>query len=310
LKDKLTHNAASEALDDYLEVLLPSDEHMACEQINAKAPLSGSKLYHLDAHPSRQQNDQPHDKRHQIERVERLLDDFNRRQKITDETKEQETTTAVKTETPVLVPQSLLQPEILVEDEVENDTEHVEVVETIEVKHEVEETVISTSEETKIWIPEDREMVRENWSDEPFQTLLFEVSGLALALPLVKLGGIHRIDEDITPLFGKPDWFLGLTPGLEGNINVIDTTRWVMPNKYQQAKEAGLNYKFIILLGDTNWGLACSHVQNAITLEPDNIRWRTTAGKRPWLAGMLIDEMCALLDVDTLIYLLEENFPR
>ena len=140
--------------------------------------------------------------------------------------------------------------------------------------------------------------------------MLFEVAGLKLALPLLKLGGIHRIDKEIIPLFGKPDWFMGLIPGHEGNINVVDTARWVMPDKYQQAQETGLNYDFIILLEDSNWGLACTHVDNAISLSPENVRWRATAGKRPWLAGMLIDEMCALLDVDTLIYLLEENFPR
>lgn len=302
MKDKSNHNQSTEALDDYLNILLDSDELMACEQKDVKsAPLSGSKLYQFDSHPSRKQSkvkkEEP-ETRHNIERVERLLDDFNRRQQV--ELKEEplsdKSAETLVSESTVLLQPTVLQPEIIIDDEQDDD-----VQKDLEVE---EEPQVSS------WIPEDRVFEREDWSEEPFQTLLFDVGGLTLALPLVKLGGIQRIDDNITPLFGKPNWFMGLTPGIDGNINVVDTARWVMPDKYQQAENAGLNYEFVILLGDSKWGITCSSVQNAISLSPDNIRWRATAGKRPWLAGMLIDEMCALLDVDTLINLLEANFPR
>jgi len=300
LKDKSGNNQANEALDEYLELLLSSDEEMACEQQSEKSvPLSGSKLYHLDSHPSRKHRQQEErlNSRHNIERVERLLDDFNRRQIVEESIEEQQVTTSIANENNILLQPSVLQPEII----------EPPVTEVVEPEA---ETVILVEPAPSVIIPESREFIREEWSEDSFQTLLFDVAGLTLALPLVKLGGIHRIEDDITPLFGKPDWFMGLTPGINGNISVVDTTRWVMPEKYHQAEQAGLDYKFIILLGDSNWGLACSEVQNAIALTPENVRWRATAGKRPWLAGMLIDEMCALLDVDTLIYLLDENFPR
>ncbi len=305
MKDK-KDNQSSEALDDYLNVLLDSEEMMACEQKDVKSvSLSGSKLYQFDSHPSRKQspieNEEP-EARHNVERVERLLDDFNQRQQVemTEEPLIEKSAETLVSESAVFLQPTVLQPETIIDDEPE------------EVEVEVEEVVVEISEEPEVssFIPEDRVFEREDWNEKPFQTLLFDVGGLTLALPLVKLGGIHRIDADITPLFGKPDWFMGLTPGIEGNINIVDTARWVMPDKYQQAEEAGLDYEFVILLGDSNWGIACSAVQNAILLSPDNIRWRATAGKRPWLAGMLIDEMCALLDVDTLINLLEANFPR
>ncbi|PCJ49971.1 MAG: chemotaxis protein CheW [Gammaproteobacteria bacterium] len=294
MKDKFGNNLAADALDDFLSVLLESDELMACEQKKENSkPLSGSKLYHLNTHPSRQEKSLRTNskKRHDFERVERLLDDFNRRQQV------------------VLQP-PILQPEPsnddLYKDEQIHEVKPPNIEDTLS-KNSVEE---DESQQQNIIIPEQLELVREDWSQESFQTLLFEVAGLPLALPLVKLGGIHRIKEDITPLFGKPDWFLGLTPGIEGNINVIDTARWVMPEKCTQLKESKQDYKFIILLGDSNWGLACNNVQNAIQLDPANVRWRVSSGKRPWLAGMLIEEMCALLDVDTLVYLLNENFPR
>ncbi|MCP3674665.1 MAG: chemotaxis protein CheW [Gammaproteobacteria bacterium] len=304
MKGKKNNNQSSEALDDYLNVLLDSEEMMACEQKDVKSvPLSGSKLYQFDSHPSRKQssveNEEP-EVRNNIERVERLLDDFNCRQQVemTEEPVIEKSAETLVSESTVLLQPTVLQPETIIKEE----QEYIEL----------EEVVVEVNEEVQVsnLIHEDRVFEREDWSEKPFQTLLFDVGGLTLALPLIKLGGIHRIDADITPLFGKPDWFMGLTPGIEGNINVVDTARWVMPDKYQQAEEAGLDYEFVILLADSNWGIACSAVQNAISLSPDNIRWRATAGKRPWLAGMLIDEMCALLDVDTLINLLEANFPR
>src|SRR5690606_17653400 len=54
------------------------------------------------------------------------------------------------------------------------------------------------------------------WRSAPFEALLFDVGGLTLAVPLVSLGSIHRLDGAITPLFGQPDWFLGLLPTERG----------------------------------------------------------------------------------------------
>ena len=315
MKDKIGNNLAEDALDDYLNVLLSSDEPMACEQkFDSSKALSGSKLYHLNTHPNRQSKSlQPDtDKRHNFERVERLLDDFNRRQ-YDDANEELVSNIQVKDESTVVLQPSVLRSEEMQQEQ--NDSVNKDHIvktspEIIDEDNIIESELEQELVQEKNIIPENINVVREDWTNEPFQTLLFDVAGVRLALPLVKLGGIHRITEEITPLFGKPKWFKGLIPGLEGNINVIDTAKWVMPDKYEQLNETDLDYKFIILLGDTNWGLACNVVQNAIQLAPENVRWRSNSGKRPWLAGMLIEEMCALLDVDTLIYLLNENFPR
>jgi purine-binding chemotaxis protein CheW len=314
LKDKIGNSLAENALDDYLNVLLSSDEPMACEQkFDSSKALSGSKVYQLKTHPNRKSKSlQPDtEQRHDFERVERLLDDFNRRQHNDDD--DLSVKLQVKDESKIV-----LQPSILSPDEIQQETndsaDEKEVPDTkqdnIDEDNNIEAELEQENIQENVIIPENINVVREDWTNDPFQTLLFDVAGIRLALPLIKLGGIHRIAEEITPLFGKPEWFKGLIPGQEGNINVIDTAKWVMPDKYELLNEVDLDYKFIILLADTNWGLACNVVQNAIQLEPDNVRWRLSAGKRPWLAGMLIEEMCALLDVDTLVYLLNENFPR
>lgn len=143
---------------------------------------------------------------------------------------------------------------------------------------------------------------------EPFQVLYCTVAGLTMALPLVELGGIYRLDR-INQLPGRPPWFKGLMSYRdEKPINVVDTACWVMPEKYTEQMSQSLRYQYLIMLKDSRWGLACETLVTANSLAPENVRWRTNEGKRPWLAGMVIDKMCALLNVDALIAMLEQGF--
>lgn len=136
--------------------------------------------------------------------------------------------------------------------------------------------------------------------DEVFQTLYFEVAGLTLAVPLCHLGGIYRI-ERINKLIGKPDWFMGVMNRRDAQLHVVDSARWVMPEKYTPQLAAGLNYQYLIVLGDSPWGLACERLLTAVPVRRDAVKWREQPGKRPWLAGLVIDRMCALINVSALI---------
>lgn len=174
-----------------------------------------------------------------------------------------------------------------------------------------EPTITAVAEndaEPELIVPPERsvELIPE-WGEKRFQTLFFRVGPLTLAVPLSQLGGIHAIGDKLTPLFGRPKWFMGLQPYQEGNMQVVDTARWVMPEKYADVSAEGLDYQYVILLANSPWALACSQVHDAVTLEHDDIRWRTSIGKRPWLAGVVVEKMCALLDVENFIYLLEQN---
>ncbi|MDT3719792.1 chemotaxis protein CheW [Pseudomonas oryzihabitans] len=140
---------------------------------------------------------------------------------------------------------------------------------------------------------------RPEWGEEPFECLLFDVAGLTLAAPLVCLGSIYPLtDEELTPLFGQPDWFLGLLPCQAGNLRVLDTARWVMPERYRDDYREGL--KFVISLQGLDWGLAVHGVSHSVRLDPAEVKWRNQRTNRPWLAGTVIDQMCALLDVAAL----------
>lgn len=144
---------------------------------------------------------------------------------------------------------------------------------------------------------------RPAWAAEPFECLLFDVAGLTLAVPLVCLGSIYSLaGQELTPLFGQPDWFLGILSCQVGNLKVLDTARWVMPDRYRDDFRQGLQY--VISVQGYEWGLAVHQVSRSLRLDPAEIKWRSQRGQRPWLAGTVIEHMCALLDVAELAELI------
>ena len=64
------------------------------------------------------------------------------------------------------------------------------------------------------------------------------------------------------------------------------------------------DYQYLVMLGESKWGLACNALAGTETLTSDRIRWRETAGKRPWLSGMVKEKMCALIHVEAMIAML------
>lgn len=138
---------------------------------------------------------------------------------------------------------------------------------------------------------------RPQWAQGRFECLLFNVAGLRLAVPLVSLGSIHKIDRKFNALPGQYDWFIGIlrTTG-SGNIKVLDTALCVMPERYEPTSRETLEY--VISIHGYAWGLACHHVEQSITLEPEQVKWRSQRGKRPWLAGTVLEHMCSLIDTD------------
>jgi purine-binding chemotaxis protein CheW len=146
---------------------------------------------------------------------------------------------------------------------------------------------------------------RPEWAQERFECLLFSVAGLQLAVPLISLGAIYKIESNFTPLVGRASWFMGLYRHDERNIRVVDTAQLVMPSRVDSTTRE--NYKYIIRLGGNNWGIACDSVQESIQLEPEAVKWRTERSKRAWLSGTVIEHMCALIDVDALTSILKKE---
>ena len=91
------------------------------------------------------------------------------------------------------------------------------------------------------------------------------------------------------------------------NLSVVDTAKWVMPEKYDEKLAESLNYQYLIMLDSSGWGLACESLVTTSTLIPSDVKWREANGKRPWLAGMVKEKMCALVNVKQLIDMLNKG---
>ena len=142
-------------------------------------------------------------------------------------------------------------------------------------------------------------------SSQGVECLIFKVAGLKLAIPLSLLGGVHNASDKITPLFGQADWSLGVWQSDEQKLTIVDSAQLIMPERGISLSDQG--FGFVIQLDRSHWALACQEICDTITLVYDSIKWRGDNSKRPWLAGTVIDEMCALIDVPNLMDMLEDN---
>ncbi|GMR16228.1 MAG: hypothetical protein BMS9Abin31_0545 [Gammaproteobacteria bacterium] len=199
----------------------------------------------------------------------------------------------------------------------EVETPAVEVVPEIQVKAEVKIEVEIPEEaiESKLepaLLPETAAIMPE-WANEPFQVLLFEVAGLKLAVPLIELCGVIEWKDEVTEMPGHADFYMGILQHLNYKIAVIDTARMVLPVKKlaQLVGDAGddprQRVNHIVLIDDYRWGLACDNIGEVITLKPDEVRWRTSKSSRSWLAGTVIEHMCALLNSEGFAGMLEKG---
>ena len=240
-----------------------------------------------------------------------------------------DTSTATETEVKVAEPEvkvetKVAEPEVKVETKVAEPEVKVETqVAEPEVKVETQvavapapvvapvQTTVKTKQEVKTPAQLAQERMAANlhqiaakWENvdlgEQFQVLFFLVQGVRFAVPLIDLGGIFECDK-ITQLFGKPSWFMGITDIRGAKINIVDTLRWVMP----EIGDSPDKYPYLIALGKSQWSIGCDVLEGNRTLQKSQIKWREIPGSRPWLAGIVTSEKCALLHVNALIALFE-----
>ncbi len=193
------------------------------------------------------------------------------------------------------IPDPIVRPEIKIEAEVKPDVE-TEIVTEIEEKKENFGGAQVESE-----VPE--------WGQGDFQCLLFNVSGLSLAVPLVKLSSVIPWDENITQTPNQTEWYLGLVKHLEHQVKVIDTALLVMPENRRGKIETDSVQRLghILLVDDYQWGLACDSIGDVIWLNKDDVKWRKNKTSRAWLSGTSLEHLCAIMDTEVFARLLTQK---
>ena len=152
------------------------------------------------------------------------------------------------------------------------------------------------------------------WSSGEFESLYFKVAGgLTLSVPLACLNGIVPWPEKLTAVPGYADWFLGLLASRGYQIKIVDIAKFVIPENHQARSHlvsGERQLKHIILVDDGRFGFACDELGGILKLTQKQVRWRHDKSIRPWLAGTIIEQMCALLDVDRFVAMLKEGVPQ
>lgn len=143
------------------------------------------------------------------------------------------------------------------------------------------------------------------WASKHFDSLLVDVAGLKLAIPLVVLGHIFQVQERFAHLPGQGPLFLGALTTPRGPLRVINTALLVMPERYDPAwvEQVQLVVSLARASGQGQpWqlALAVNRVAQPVTINSDDVVWRGERSKRPWLLGTVKSQMCALLDVDVI----------
>ena len=299
--------SSEQALDDYFSALL---EDSADEGVEL---TSVEPVVELVPEPQLQPVEEPHFVEPELEEVdvpnledvERLLKQLEASNPVEELDVEhilEQNTVNIAQSQPVVEEIQEWDTETLVEETV-LETATVEV----DVAPEVSEPEIDIAVETVAEVAtqpqeESEELWQSRERSERFQVLYFDVNGVMFAVPLDELGGIHRLSE-LNHLIGRPAWYLGLQTSRDAQLDVVDTAKWAMSEKIKDDayKDA---YEYVVMLGESMWGLASTQLKGTEALEPETVRWREKAGKRPWLAGMVKEKMCALIHVDALIAML------
>jgi purine-binding chemotaxis protein CheW len=143
-----------------------------------------------------------------------------------------------------------------------------------------------------------------DWVEDTFQVLLFEINGIKLGLPLSSMAGILTFSGEASQLPGQPAWSLGVIVNRDEKVVVINSAKLLMPERMDE--DAPGTPQHLLLIGDGLRALAVDRICNTLVVEKEEIRWRTGSGIRPWYAGIIIQELSVLLDVDGILKMLAD----
>ncbi len=148
------------------------------------------------------------------------------------------------------------------------------------------------------------------WAVEPFKVLYFNVGEMKLAAPLDKFGGVVTDYGEIKALPGTASYYLGVILHGGHTVRVIDFHCFVAngnDNSIPQLPAEPTPFNRIILVKGKNIGIACRSVSEVEEIASDEIRWRTGLTKRAWYRGIVTEKMCALLDIDAMLSIVNSD---
>ena len=135
------------------------------------------------------------------------------------------------------------------------------------------------------------------WPEEKtINCLLFKIGTATFAAPLITLGHIFEFEPELGHTIHRvpslPNWISGRYYERRFKPLVLNGHRTLLAED-----QPHLSPQFIITFGTGDWGVSCDDVSRSIVVDTEKIQWRTDTHKRPWSRGIVLQEMCTLLDI-------------
>jgi purine-binding chemotaxis protein CheW len=137
-----------------------------------------------------------------------------------------------------------------------------------------------------------------DFTQEPFQCLLFSTSGMDFAIPLVTLHSIVKLTQSPAALPGQPPWHRGVLLHRQARVGLVDLGQLL-----GKSASAGVS-PFVVILGEGRFGLLCDQIYRPQAIAPDQVKWRRQRVDRPWMLGTLREQLCPLIDTQALLRML------
>ncbi len=148
------------------------------------------------------------------------------------------------------------------------------------------------------------ELDRDNQAEAKFIHIQpLSVVGLKLAIPTDRVNAIVPWPEGLDSS-DSSDEGVGGTHLHNGQLMVIvDTAARVVPVDHpnRAVMDSRKCYRYIVLLDEGAWGIACDEIDEDIYVPRQQVHWRSAASSHAWLAGTISEYGYALIDVDRII---------
>jgi len=142
-----------------------------------------------------------------------------------------------------------------------------------------------------------------------FQSLSFAVSNIKLCVPLQQLNGIVDWNGEFSRLPGQAKWCIGLMHSRDRYVNIVDLYGLLnkSPSHFQlNTKLEEKPGQYLLLVGNSKWGLACDSVDTISLLYHNDINWRAS-GASEFIMGTEINGMRLILNAEEMVRRLEDS---
>jgi purine-binding chemotaxis protein CheW len=114
------------------------------------------------------------------------------------------------------------------------------------------------------------------------------------------LDGVARVQGPVSSLVGQPPWHRGLVRHRGQQLTLVDLGALLGLRDVQPVAEPD----HLLVLPGGRVGIVCDDAPVPLELTGDRIRWARPTLQRPWLAAVLPDQMCVLMDIEAIARLI------